>query len=133
MAKLLKPRETAEREFNEFGKTDPVLVQTLGKLSEMGARFNTDLANVLATLVYVQKAPGTLREKKEGYETVLQALLDVSANLASHGALLSKVLTFIVAHAEDIYNGYKSSKASTFEKYLYGLTVQSSIKENEND
>ena len=128
MAKLLKPRETAEKEFNEFGKTDPVLVQTLGKLSEMGARFNTDLANVLATLVYVQKA-----EKKEGYETVLQALLDVSANLASHGAILSKVLSFIVAHAEDIYNGYKSSKASTFEKYLYGLTVQSSIKENEND
>ena len=122
---------TVRKEFEQYGKSNPALIQTLNKLSELGARINTEVAHITATLAYTQKVKGTMTEKVQAYERILESLLTATDDLSEHGICLTSLLMFLIANGEDIYDKY--DKTQPFDKYLCGLQVQKHLNNEDNN
>jgi len=116
-----RPKGNADKEFIHFLKTQPRFVDVIGKAADVGGRLSMELANVVATLAYVSKVKGTLKEKVSAYEVIIQRLLDVATDLNVHGKFVTDQVMLLVGSADELLDAYKESGADSFQEFICEL------------
>lgn len=116
-----KVHENADKEFRHFLESRPRFVEVVGKAADVGGRLGVDLANAIATLAYVSKTKGTLKEQVAAYEVITERLLNLAVDLRAHGKYVTDQVMFLVGSADELLEAFKDSDEDSFQEFLCGL------------
>ena len=118
MAKFII-KDLVTTEVENFGKKSPRFIDTLGFINSLGARINKDMASVLTTINFIERCKkAKLSDKVRAYESVLQELINVCADLSTHGSFASSLLCNLAMNLDETMQDFKDSNASSLQSFV---------------